>query len=123
MIQLDLQSRMPIYQQMVQRISELVALGAYAPDEQLPSVRSVARELGVNPNTVQKAYQELERQGVLYSVSGRGSFVTPGNGANTQLREQTLTRLRAAIEETKRMGVHLKDVVTMAHQVYGEAEI
>ena len=81
MLSLDLQSRQPIYEQLVRGLSELVSLGALAPDEQLPSVRSLARDLGVNPNTVQKAYQELERSGVIYSVAGRGSFVSPGPAA------------------------------------------
>ena len=81
MLTIDLQSRQPIYEQLVRGLSELVSLGALAPDEQLPSVRSLARDLGVNPNTVQKAYQELERSGVIYSVAGKGSFVSPGPAA------------------------------------------
>lgn len=123
MIQLDLQSRTPIYQQMVDRIAELVTIGVYEPDQQLPSVRSVARDLGVNPNTVQKAYQELERQGVLYSISGRGSFVKPGGGAQERIRLQSLDALKSAVECTKRAGVQLREVIEVAHEIYGEGQL
>ena len=79
MLTIDLQSRQPIYEQLIYRMSELVALGALAPGEQLPSVRALARDLGINPNTVQKAYQELERRGVICSVAGKGSFIAGGS--------------------------------------------
>ena len=69
MLQLDLQSRQPIYEQLILRLTELISLGVLEADTQLPSVRTLARDLGVNPNTVQKAYQELERRGITYSVS------------------------------------------------------
>ena len=75
MITLDYQSNDPIYLQIKNRIAELVMLGVYPPGTQLPSVRSLAGELGINPNTIQKAYQELEAAGVTCSVSGKGSFV------------------------------------------------
>ena len=74
MFKLDTQSRTPIYEQLKAQITELVVIGALEPGSQLPSVRSLARDLGVNPNTVQKAYQDLERDQVIYSVSGKGSF-------------------------------------------------
>lgn len=75
MFKLDTQSRTPIYEQLKAQITELVVIGALEPGSQLPSVRSLARDLGVNPNTVQKAYQDLERDQVIYSVSGKGSFI------------------------------------------------
>ena len=72
---INYQDSRPIYEQIVDRYRHLILMGALAPDEQMPSVRSLAMELSTNPNTVQKAYAELERQGYLYSVKGRGSFV------------------------------------------------
>ena len=77
MIKIDLQSRTPIYEQLQEQILRLSLLGVLDQNEQLPSVRALAREIGVNPNTVAKAYQELERQGIIYTVPGRGSFVSP----------------------------------------------
>ncbi|OLA71748.1 MAG: GntR family transcriptional regulator [Ruminococcus sp. 37_24] len=75
MFDLDLQSRTPIYEQLYKKTIELIIKGVLKENEQLPSVRSLAKEIGVNPNTVAKAYQELERNKIIYSVSGRGSFI------------------------------------------------
>ena len=118
MLSLDLQSRQPIYEQLVRGLSELVSLGALAPDEQLPSVRSLARDLGVNPNTVQKAYQELERSGVIYSVAGKGSFVSPGPAAARMLRGQRLEKLRKAAAEGRRAGIPREEALGAVKAVY-----
>lgn len=118
-----MQSRQPIYEQLITKMTEMIVLGDYAPAEQLPSVRTMARELGVNPNTVQKAYQELERKGVIYSVAGKGSFITPGDGAAEMLRGQNLAELRAAVCEGKRAGLTLpqtRQVVDEVYEVYKE---
>ena len=119
MLSLDLQSRQPIYEQLVRGLSELVSLGALAPDEQLPSVRSLARDLGV-PNTVQKAYQELERSGVIYSVAGKGSFVSPGPAAARMLRGQRLEKLREAAAEGRRAGIPREEALGAVTAVYEE---
>ncbi len=73
-IRVDLRSRKPISTQLADCIKELILQGMIKPDEQLPSVRILASELAINPNTIQKAYAELERCGVVYSIPGRGSF-------------------------------------------------
>lgn len=87
MIKLDMQSRKPIYEQLKEQILRLTMLGVLSADEKLPSVRSLARDVGINPNTVQKAYQELERDGIIYTVGGKGSFVA-GNDESVHLRRQ-----------------------------------
>jgi GntR family transcriptional regulator len=74
-INLDLKSRVPIYEQLVDKVKQLIIQGVIKPDEKLPSVRSLAQELTINPNTIQKAYRELEREGYIYSLPGKGSFV------------------------------------------------
>lgn len=85
MLNLDLQSRVPIFEQIRTGVTRLIYLGVLADDEQLPTVRSLAEQLGVNPNTVQKAYQQLEADGLVYPVAGRGSFVKPGlNGRKSE---------------------------------------
>lgn len=118
MLQLDMQSRQPIYEQLMLKLSELVILGAMKADEQLPSVRSLARDLGVNPNTVQKSYQELERRGIIYSVAGKGSFIASGKNANEMMRSRSTETLRAAIKEGKRAGLTRQDVDVLADHVY-----
>ncbi|MBT2638276.1 MULTISPECIES: GntR family transcriptional regulator [unclassified Bacillus (in: firmicutes)] len=77
MFELDLRSRKPIYEQLVDKMKELIINEVLKPDEQLPSVRQMAQQLTINPNTIQKAYRELEVQGFIYSLKGKGSFVNP----------------------------------------------
>lgn len=80
MFSIDLTSRIPIYEQICDNITSLVLNGTLSENDQLPSVRSLAKSAGVNPNTVAKAYQELERNGIVYSVPGRGSFISKPDG-------------------------------------------
>ena len=75
MIVLDYRDKRPIYEQVVERLERLVVSGVLETDEKMPSVRNLAMELSVNPNTIQRAYAQLEQEGYLYTVSGRGSFV------------------------------------------------
>ena len=118
MIRLDLQSRLPIYEQMRTQISELVLTGSLKPDDQLPSVRNLARDLGINPNTVQKAYQELERDGVIYSVSGRGSYIRPNSDVIARLSEQQLQRVLQEILRAKNCGIAAAQIITLVQEVY-----
>ena len=75
MIVIDYKDTRPIYEQIVERFKMLILKGVMREGEQMPSVRSLAMELSINPNTIQKAYAELERRGVTYCVSTKGSFV------------------------------------------------
>ncbi|UOE95370.1 GntR family transcriptional regulator [Alkalihalobacillus sp. LMS39] len=75
MFELDNRSRSPIYEQIIEKIKNLIMNQVLQPDEKLPSVRMLSNQITVNPNTIQKAYRELERQGYLYSVIGKGYFV------------------------------------------------
>jgi GntR family transcriptional regulator len=76
MFNLDVRSRKPIYEQLVEKIKELIINDILTKDEQLPSVRVLAQQLTINPNTIQKAYRELEIQGYIYSIKGKGNFVS-----------------------------------------------
>ena len=76
MFQIDKYARTPIYEQVIRQAERLIATGALKPDDQLPSVRNLSQTLSVNPNTLQKAYAELERRGISYSVPGNGRFVS-----------------------------------------------
>ncbi len=120
MIQLDLQNRQPIYEQLIAKMNELISLEVLSPNDQLPSVRALARDLGVNPNTVQKAYQELERQGIIYSVAGKGSFIAPNGKASEILLEQNIQRLKNALQEGRRAGVTKTTVINLVDVVYKE---
>lgn len=75
MFDIDLMSRTPIYEQLYRRVTELVLRGVLKEQDKLPSVRNLAMDLSVNPNTVAKAYSLLERDGIIYSLAGRGSFI------------------------------------------------
>lgn len=85
MISIDYKDRTPIYEQIVQNIEKLIGLGVLKPDDKLPSVRSLGIKLSTNPNTIQKAYTQLESNGIIYSVKGIGNFV-----AKSELKMQKL---------------------------------
>lgn len=105
MIQIDLQSRVPLYEQLQEQIIRLSMLGILDENQQLPSVRARAREVGVNPNTVAKAYQQLEQQGIIYTVSGRGSFVSPDVLSLQSLRQAALQEVLDAVDKALSRGV------------------
>ncbi|HJC21283.1 MAG TPA: GntR family transcriptional regulator [Candidatus Butyricicoccus avicola] len=94
----------PIYEQVVDEIEHMVVHGVLEPDSQLPSVRQMAAELSINPNTIQRAYSELESRGVIYSVKGKGNFVSPNAAA---LRERRLRDLQVQITELVRTAREL----------------
>lgn len=96
-LELDVKSRVPIYEQLVEKIKELIIMEVLKGNEQLPSVRSLATELTVNPNTIQKAYRELENQGYVYSIPGKGNFVAPIN------KNRKLEKVNKLKEEIKKL--------------------
>ena len=89
MINLDFRDPRPIYEQIIEKISDLAARGVFEADVQLPSVRQLATELSINPNTIQRAYSELEKRGIIYSLKGKGNFVSPDLD-NIRLQKQTV---------------------------------
>lgn len=111
MIKLDLQSRVPLYEQLQEQIIRLSLMGVLEANEQLPSVRSLAREVGVNPNTVAKAYQELERQGIIYTISGRGSFASPNVLSLQSPRQAALDEVFEALDKALSRGIAPEEVL------------
>ncbi|HEX6751603.1 MAG TPA: GntR family transcriptional regulator [Longimicrobium sp.] len=103
LIDLDLSDGRPLYQQIVDEVRRAVAQGALKPDDTLPSVRALATELRVNPNTVQQAYRELERAGVVYSRRGQGTFAArpAGEGERERLLRDVAER---ALKDARRFG-------------------
>lgn len=104
----DPRSGVPLYLQLIEQIKRAVALGVLAPGEQLPTVKALALELTVNPNTVARVYRELERDGVIDTSPGRGSFVrTDGAGleARRAVADVARTAFEAAVREAKALGL------------------
>jgi GntR family transcriptional regulator len=109
----DPRSGVPIYLQVIEQIKRSVAIGVLQAGEQLPTVKQLALDLTINPNTVAKAYRELERDGVIETAPGRGSFVR-GNGAvdGTKSAAADVARdvIGAAIREAKSMGLGAEQI-------------
>ncbi len=94
MLRIDFRDARPIYEQVADGIEDLAMHSVMKPDEQLPSVRQLAMELSINPNTIQRAYSELENRGVIYSVKGRGNFIS---GDSDSLRQRRLDEIAQQI--------------------------
>ncbi|MBR5359893.1 MAG: GntR family transcriptional regulator [Lachnospiraceae bacterium] len=95
MITIDYQDKRPIYEQITEKLKNLIVVDVLTENDKIPSVRNLAIELSINPNTIQRAYQELERDGYIYTVKGRGNFVSP----SAQWKEDRLTEGLERFEE------------------------
>ena len=104
MIVLDYRDSRPLYQQVKDSLRRMMLTGLLEPDEKLPSVRSLATQLAINPNTIQRAYAELEAEGYIYSVAGKGSFVSAGDGEYARRIAELRQQLRPLVEELKSLG-------------------
>jgi GntR family transcriptional regulator len=109
----DPRSGVPLYLQLIEQIKRAVALGALLPGEQLPTVKALALELTVNPNTVARVYRELERDGVIDTSPGRGSFVRSGDHAEARraVADIARTAFEAAVREAKSLGLSREETL------------
>ncbi len=114
MILLDYKDSRPIYEQVAEKLQELMLLGVLEEDGQMPSVRSLAMELSINPNTIQRAYGELEREGFLYTVKGRGSFVGSIKKLREAKRRQLAVRMQDLAAEARGLEMSGKEFLEMA---------
>ena len=106
MIVLDYQDRRPIYEQIVEKFRHLILSGALPPGSRMPSVRQLAMDLSINPNTIQRAYSELESEGYAASVPGKGSFAVRRERAEDDARRLALTEtLRETLRELRALGM------------------
>lgn len=120
MISIDNRSRIPLYEQLSENIKLQIIKGVMQPDEQLPSVRQLAQELTINPNTIQKAYRELEREGFTYSIPGRGSFVQyTENDINKERVKALTTELERIIEELLFLGLTKEEIQQKIEAIAG----
>lgn len=120
MITIDYQSRKPIYEQIVEKFQLLIVKRVLLPDSQMPSVRALAVELAINPNTIQKAYAMLEQQGYIYPVKGRGNFVTDNQDVLQQKRQEFFENLRDLIKKGKDMGISKKECISYMEENWKE---
>ncbi len=120
MIVLDYRDKHPIYEQVVEKLERLVVNGILATDEKMPSVRSLAMELSVNPNTIQRAYAQLEQEGYLYTVSGRGSFVAPEREWRENKQVEVLQGWQDLTRQAKEAGVSKELLQRRIREIYGE---
>ena len=104
MISLNYRDSRPIYEQIKDGLRKLIVTGALGTGEKLPSVRALATQLSINPNTIQRAYGELETEGYVYSVSGRGSFVAGTDSGQAQRIRELTEQLKPLLEELKALG-------------------
>ena len=122
MIILDYKDRRPIYEQVAEKLEELMLLGVLGENEPLPSVRSLAMELSINPNTIQRAYAELERQGYSYTVKGKGSFVAENSVMKEKRKKDLLIQVSEVIDEAIRLGISGEEIKNMVEIQYQAAE-
>lgn len=116
MFSLDVRSREPIYLQLEKTIIKYINLGIYEKDSPLPSVRALACELGINPNTVSKAYKELEMRGIIYTVAGKGAFVSATD--LTGIHDAVAKKLETTLQEVKNFGIDKEDVISIVNTVW-----
>ena len=121
---IDSMSRQPVYEQIVDQVEQMILSGLMRPGEQLPSVRSLSLELSINPNTIQKAYAELDGQGIIYTLPGRGGFVS--QNAPELLAEARRSRLgtvRELARELALAGVPEDEVLACVRSAYVESRL
>ena len=113
MLNLDYRDARPIYEQIKDGLRRLIVQGALRPDEKLPSVRSMATELAINPNTIQRAYGELETEGYIYSVPGKGSFAAAVSEPLALRRAELQRRLSEIIQELRYLNVSDEEILSL----------
>lgn len=111
MVQISYRDPRPIYEQVRDAYRQLILSGALPRDSKMPSVRELSARLAVNPNTIQRAYRELEQEGCIYSVRGRGSFVADVSDVTAARRQELLGQLDALVAELEGLGCTRKDLV------------
>lgn len=111
MILMDYRDTRPIYEQVVERFKMLILRGVLNQDDKIPSVRNLAVELSINPNTIQRAYAELERQGYIYTVKGKGNFVSDSRKLLLTYKEELFDQIRAICKIAFDVGVTEEEII------------
>ena len=122
MISLNYRDSRPIYEQIRDELRKLIVSGAIAADEKLPSVRSLAAQLAINPNTIQRAYNQLESEGYVYSVPGKGSFAAVMDDAVAARKKELLEQVGELLRELRSLGATAEELVAFTQAVTSKEE-
>ncbi len=124
MLQLDFRDRQPLHEQIKEKMKMLIISGVLKPDEQIPSVRELAQSLTVNPNTIQKAYKNLETEGFIYSIRAKGSFVAPQDYSDYHPRRKALLEeLEKIVAELMYLHEPKEKLLHTIHAIYEKKEV
>ena len=123
MVTLNYRDSKPIYEQVKAGFRKLILSGVLATGERLPSVRELAAQLAINPNTIQRAYRELEAEGFIYSIAGKGSFAAALTEVTDRRREELLSAFDDAAAELLRLGVSEHSLTSRIHQMLEGVEL
>ena len=118
MIVLDYRDKRPLNEQVADKIMNLIAQGGLVPGERLPSVRNLAVDLSVNPNTVQRAYAALEEKGYITTITGRGNYVSEDSQWKSNLKAEVLEELGAAAQKSKSRDIGLDEAIECVRKAY-----
>lgn len=122
MLNLDYRDARPIYEQVRDNLRRLMVSGAIQDGEKLPSVRSLASNLAINPNTIQRAYESLEAEGYVYSIPGKGSFAAPRTGVDEERRDRLLGQFDSLTAELLYLGVTRDRLIARIREKGGEVQ-
>lgn len=116
-------SKQPIYEQLIEQLRKQLVLDVAQAGQALPSVRQLATELGINPNTIQKAYRRMEAEGMIVSVPGKGSFISDDLAdMRKKQRGEQMERIRMEISACREMGLDKQLIHELTDEIYGEGE-
>lgn len=118
MLNIRLEGKQPIYEQLFNGITRLISSGELSPDERLPAVREVAKQFGINPNTVQKAYSQLEQSGLIYSIPAKGSYVSGADDAASAVRKEAVRRVEHELRSARDAGVGISEIEALTRQIW-----
>lgn len=122
MIILDYQDRRPIYEQVTEKFRTLIYQGALPPGSRLPSVRQLAMELSINPNTIQRAYMTLEQEGLIYPVKGKGNFVAEVQKIQQKSIEDFKKEFLELVRRGERTGLEEEELIALVRRGYKEEQ-
>jgi len=122
LISIDKQSRVPAYEQIKNQLMTLILIGTFPPHSQLPSIRSITASAGLNINTVKKAFSDLESYGVIYTVPGKGSFVSEKAFSNDTVKQSALSDISSAVETARAKGIKKQEIIDILNGIYTEEE-
>lgn len=120
MFSINLKDSKPIFEQIIDQVSQYIALGVLKDNEKLPPVRGLARSLGINPNTVAKAYQECEQRALIYSIPGKGSYVSKNKSGIQNVKEDAYKDLHTAYSNLKKLGEDKESIISSLKEAHDD---